>query len=326
MGILDALAVALGLGTLAGINLYLTVFASGLAIHLGWVRFAPEHAALEVLGDPWIIGIAGALYLLQFFADKVPWVDSLNDAVQTVLRPLGGVLLAVLALGEAHPVATVVAALLAGGAALTTHTAKAATRLVVNTSPEPVSNIGLSIGEDAAVLGGLALLAANPLLAGAVALLLLLAAWLLLPRLIRTIRVITWLAWKKLNCPPVPTESISTALPASCETALRRARPGETQILEVARCASGGGPRLPANILGWLTRLDSGELYFLAPRLLGTLLVKIPQGRATSASRFLSEILEIRPQDGPPWRFQFDRGSAAIANRFASALESASAA
>lgn len=327
METLDALAVALGLGTLAGVNLYLTVFAAGLVIHLGWVNLAPEHSALEVLGEPWIVGIAATLYLLQFFADKIPWVDSLNDAVQTVLRPLGGALLGVLALGEAHPAATVLAALLAGSAALTSHTAKAATRLVVNTSPEPVSNIGLSLGEDAAVLGGLALLATNPLLAALLALLLLLAAWFLLPRLLRIIRVIVWLAWKKLNT-PASVEDLATSpnLPHSCEIALRRARPGETQIVEAARCASGGGPRLPANILGWLTLLDTGELYFLAPRLLGTLLVKIPEGQISTSTHFLSEVLEIRPPGSQPWRFQFDRGSAPLAARFAHSLEPASAA
>ncbi|MCX7869709.1 MAG: hypothetical protein N2322_07130, partial [Terrimicrobiaceae bacterium] len=176
--------------------------------------------------------------------------------------------------------------------------------------------VGRGIEQQAVVLIG-----GDRLLAAALALLLLSAAWFLLPRLLRTIRVIAWLAWKKLNSPASPDCAVSTALPASCETALRRARPGETRVVEAARCASGGGPRLPANILGWLTRLDSGELYFLAPRLLGTLLVKIPPGSASASSRFLSEVLEIRQPDGPAWRFQFDRGSAPAAARFASALE-----
>ena len=162
---LDLLAVALGLATLAGVNLYLTVFATGLAIHFQWITLGPQYQSLEVLGNPWIISIAGVLYLLEFFADKIPWVDSIWDAVHTVIRPIGGALLAIQVLGHPSPAFTVIVALLAGGTSLLTHTAKAATRLASNTSPEPISNIGLSLGEDAAVLGGLTLIHFAPLLA-----------------------------------------------------------------------------------------------------------------------------------------------------------------
>ena len=162
---LDLLAVALGLATLAGVNLYLTVFATGLAIHFHWITLGPQYQSLEVLGNPWIISIAGVLYLLEFFADKIPWVDSIWDAVHTVIRPIGGALLAIQVLGHPSPAFTVIVALLAGGTSLLTHTAKAATRLASNTSPEPISNIGLSLGEDAAVLGGLTLIHFAPLLA-----------------------------------------------------------------------------------------------------------------------------------------------------------------
>ena len=82
--------VALGLAALAGVNLYLTVFATGLAIHFHWITLAPQYQSLEVLGNPWIISIAGVLYFLEFFADKIPWVDSIWDAVHTVIRPIGG--------------------------------------------------------------------------------------------------------------------------------------------------------------------------------------------------------------------------------------------
>jgi hypothetical protein len=162
---LDLLAVALGLATLAGVNLYLTVFATGLAIHFHWITLAPQYQSLEVLGNPWIVGIAGVLYSLEFFADKIPWVDSIWDAVHTVIRPIGGALLAIQVLGHPSPAFTVIVALLAGGTSLLAHTAKAATRLASNTSPEPFTNIGLSLGEDAAVLGGLTLVNLSPLLA-----------------------------------------------------------------------------------------------------------------------------------------------------------------
>src|SRR5205085_1143331 len=137
---LDLLAVALGLAALAGINLYLTVFVTGLAIHFHWITLAAEYQSLEVLGSTWIISIAGVLYLLEFFADKIPWVDSIWDAVHTVIRPIGGALLAIQVLGHPSPTFTIVVALLAGGTSLISHTAKAATRLTTNTSPEPFSN------------------------------------------------------------------------------------------------------------------------------------------------------------------------------------------
>src|SRR6266567_1863585 len=162
---LDLLAVALGLAALAGINLYLTVFVTGLAIHFHWITLAPQYQSLEVLGNPWIITIAGILYFLEFFADKIPWVDSIWDAVHTVIRPIGGALLAIQVLGHPSPALTVIIALLAGGTSLLAHTAKAATLLASNTSPEPLTNIGLSLGEDAAVLGGLTLVHLSPLLA-----------------------------------------------------------------------------------------------------------------------------------------------------------------
>src|SRR4029077_4551572 len=150
---------------LAGINLYLTVFVTGMAVHFGWVVLPSNLQDLLVLGDPWVIAIAGALYFTEFFADKIPWVDTANDALHTFIRPLGGALLAVLALGEADPAVKVIAALLAGGAALTAHAAKAGARLMANVSPEPISNISLSLGEDALVLGGLGLLLWHPVVA-----------------------------------------------------------------------------------------------------------------------------------------------------------------
>src|SRR5207253_1697881 len=75
---------------LAGVNLYLTVFATGLAIHFHWITLAPDYQSLDVLGNPWVITIAGVLYFLEFLADKIPWVDSICDAVHTAIRPIGG--------------------------------------------------------------------------------------------------------------------------------------------------------------------------------------------------------------------------------------------
>ena len=198
---LDLLSVALGFAALAGVNLYLTVFATGLAIHFHWITLAPRYQSLEILGNPWIIGIAGVLYLLEFFADKIPWVDSIWDAVHTVIRPIGGALLAIQVLGHPSPAFTIVVALLAGGTSLITHTAKAATRLATNTSPEPVTNIGLSLGEDAAVLGGLTLMQFNPLLALIVFLVAMGVFWYFARKILRSIKRKLGLSSQKSDTP-----------------------------------------------------------------------------------------------------------------------------
>ena len=126
---LKLLGVALGLACLAGVNLYLTVFVTGLAIHQHWIVLAPAYQSLAILGNPLILWISGTLYVLEFFADKVPWVDSAWDTVHTIIRPIGGALLAIRVLGQTSPAFDVVVALVAGGASLVTHSAKASTRL-----------------------------------------------------------------------------------------------------------------------------------------------------------------------------------------------------
>jgi hypothetical protein len=156
---------ALGLAVASGLSLYGAVFVSGLAIRLGWVHLAPGWASLDVLGDPIVLAVSGVLFLVEFLADKVPVVDSLWDAVHTVIRPVGGALLASRALGELSPAAEVLALLLLGGATLATHAAKATTRLVVNASPEPVSNVLISLAENGLVAVAVWMALAHPLAA-----------------------------------------------------------------------------------------------------------------------------------------------------------------
>jgi hypothetical protein len=127
----------------------------------------PEH--FRAFENPYVIGIALVMYVVEFVADKVPWIDSIWDAVHTVIRPLGGALVAVTALGASTPEMQVAAALLGGSVAMTTHLGKAGTRAAANTSPEPFSNWLLSFGEDAAVLGILWMAASHPLLSLALA-------------------------------------------------------------------------------------------------------------------------------------------------------------
>jgi len=202
---LNLLGVALGLACLAGINLYLTVFVAGLAINQHWIVLAPAYQSLEILGNPVIVSIAGVLYFLEFFADKIPWIDSAWDAVHTVIRPIGGALLAIQVLGHSTPSFDVIVALLAGTTSLLTHTAKATSRLVANTSPEPFSNIGLSVVEDVGVVGGLALIHYNPALAFGIFAIALVTFVYFAPKVLRAMKARLWLILKKLNGPAAST-------------------------------------------------------------------------------------------------------------------------
>jgi hypothetical protein len=145
MNPVEILSLALGAGFSSGLNLYATVATLGLLQRFGVIHLP---AALEILAHPWVLGIAAALYLLEFSADKVPYVDTLWDAVHTFIRPPAAALLAYGAAGAAAPEWRWGAALLAGGVALTSHGTKASARAAVNTSPEPFSNWVLSFGED----------------------------------------------------------------------------------------------------------------------------------------------------------------------------------
>jgi hypothetical protein len=177
-----ALAFAVG----AGINLYATVLVIGLAARFEWVDLP---ASLDLLGSSWVIGVAAVLYLLEFLADKIPWVDSLWDGIHTLVRPVGAAVIAVAALGPASPGMEVAAGLLGAAIGASTHAAKAGTRLAVNASPEPASNIAISLFEDGFVVGLVLLLITHPLLGLGLALVALLAVavvlWVLLRVLLR---------------------------------------------------------------------------------------------------------------------------------------------
>jgi hypothetical protein len=188
LGIVEILGIAGSVSLLAGWRLYLVVLATGLAMRTGAVPL-PEHlAALQVLASPWVIGAAAVAAFCEFFADKVLWLDSLWDAVHTFVRPLGGALLALAIVDPADPATQAIAFLLGGGGALLAHGGKAGVRAVVNTSPEPVSNVALSSVEDVATVGLLWLAYEHPYLAAAIAVVLLalaIALLLLARRIVR---------------------------------------------------------------------------------------------------------------------------------------------
>lgn len=180
MGIAEILGLAASLSLLSGWRLYLCVLATGLAMHFG-VLPLPEHLqSLGVLANPWVMGTAGLAAFLEFFADKIAWLDSAWDTIHTLVRPLGGALLALAVVDPSDPATQAIAFILGGGASLLAHGGKAGARAVVNTSPEPFSNVVVSTAEDV-VTGGLLFLAYQyPVIAGGIAVVLLvLAIWLL---------------------------------------------------------------------------------------------------------------------------------------------------
>lgn len=185
MDSLTTLGRTLGFSFAAGVNLYATVAILGLASRYGWVTLPPQYAVFD---NDWIIGAALVMYVIEFVADKIPWLDSAWDAVHTFIRPVGGALIAVTTLGDASPTMTTLVGLLGGAVAASSHVSKAGTRAVANTSPEPFSNWILSFSEDAFVVG-LGLVALKyPLVALTVTVILLGAIVLFARFIIRAIR------------------------------------------------------------------------------------------------------------------------------------------
>jgi Domain of unknown function (DUF4126) len=178
MGIIELLGLATSVSLLSGWRLYLTVFATGIAMYSGYIDLPENLKMLEALGNPWVIGIAGVGAVAEFFADKIAWLDSIWDGLHTVIRPLGGALLTLAVVDSSDPAWQVIAFLLGGGAAFASHATKAGARAAVNTSPEPVSNVILSTTEDIVTGGLLALTFANPVVAAVIAVvLLILTIW-----------------------------------------------------------------------------------------------------------------------------------------------------
>ena len=197
MDLVAALGRSLGLSFAAGINLYATVVVLGLASRFGWVEL-PEQ--LQAFDSNIVIGVALAMYAVEFVADKIPWVDSAWDSIHTFIRPIGGALIAVAALGDASPTFEGLVAVLGGSVAASSHLTKAGARVAVNASPEPVSNWIMSLGEDAFVVGLGAVAIAYPVAALVVVVGLLLVILTFFGALIRV-------AWRRIfaRLPPDPS-------------------------------------------------------------------------------------------------------------------------
>lgn len=187
MGALETIALGMGMAWASGINLYAAVFMLGFMGATGYIDLPPD---LQILSDPLVLGAAGLMYCVEFFADKTPGVDTGWDAIHTFIRIPAGAVLAMQAIGPLHPAAELAALLIGGGLAASSHAAKAGSRILINASPEPVSNWTASISEDLVVIGGLWAALYHPwIFLGLLLLFILLLAWLL-PRIWRGIRAL----------------------------------------------------------------------------------------------------------------------------------------
>ena len=325
---LQLLGVALGLATLSGLNLYLTVFVTGLAIEQHWITLSPQYASLEILAHPAVLVIAGGMYLLQFFADKIPWIDSLWDAVHTLIRPVGGALLAIRVLGTPDEVYDVIVALLAGTVTMVAHSTKAGIRLVANHSPEPFSNIALSVGEDVAVVGGLALMAHDPVLALGVFSLLLAAVVYLGPRIYRALKVNLWLVWRKLVSPSADQleSELSAYLPADHHIIFHNKNLLGEKIAWAVPCISGGARRIAANVFGYLvaTAEDQTKVWFVGKRGWSRIAeeIDLETYKVVHEPKILSENLVLYSLERKPkYLFIFDRAQSGVVRQVAQNLQ-----
>ena len=329
---LQLLGIALGLATLSGLNLYLTVFATGLAVQQHWITLAPQYQSLDILAHPAVLIISGTLFALQFFADKIPWVDSLWDAVHTVIRPIGGALLAIRVLGTPDPVYDVIVAILAGGVTLVAHSTKSGLRLVANHSPEPFSNIGLSVGEDAIVLGGLALMAHDILhdqvLALIVFSIVLLTICYFGPKIFRALKVNLWLLWRKLASPAEDhaDAELPAQLPADQHIIFHAKNLLGEKVEWAVPCVSVSAKRIPGNVFGHLvaTSQDRDRVWFVGKQGWRRIAeeLDLTTYKVVHESKFLSEnVVLYSLERKPKYCFVFDRTRNSLVKKVARSIQ-----
>lgn len=185
MNALDLIGMAAGVGFLAGIRLYATVFVIGMLIRFRVIELSEQFSGLLHLGSTMVLVTAGVLAAVEFVSDKIPWFDSIWDTIHTFIRPIGAGVLAFTAANALDPGMKAALVLLTGGVALTSHSAKAATRVAANHSPEPVSNMVLSLAEDLFVPLGLWMTVHYPVIVLTLVILFLVAFVWLIRRVLR---------------------------------------------------------------------------------------------------------------------------------------------
>jgi hypothetical protein len=251
----STLAGILGISVVSGVNLYLTVLVMGLAERYQWISGVPPE--LQVLGHPLVLLVAGLLCLVEFFADKVPFVTVVWDGIHTFIRPIGGALLALGAAGHLDPMVQVLAMLIGGSLALGAHGTKMGVRMLAHTTPEPMSHSVISMAEDAGVIGLLALVYTHPKVAIPVLLVVILAILFLLPLLFRVLhfllvgfagRLMSWVRGAGRN-----------DVPRWAEMAILELDPGgSTHVVRAFARKVKGAPQLKE---GYLAHIQDGWVF-----------------------------------------------------------------
>jgi len=314
MNTIDILGSAMGLGLLAGVRLYATVFFLGLAIRFGWLELSSTFSHLSVLAETPVLLLSGAAFAAEFLADKIPWFDSLWDSVHTFIRPVGAAALAATALGSFDPATTLMLALLSGGVAFTGHTSKAATRLAVNHSPEPFSNWVLSFAEDLAIPLGLWIVFQHPAIAVGIAIVFIAIFCWLSPKVFRLLKV-SWVALRSLfgrwfsTATPVAPPSIPESLYRIADLPFQPVPETISQrvggIRAGVHCAATRSVRGLNNSTGYLCVLPD-ELVFVARRMFRLRTFRIPMSDIRTvqlAPRILVDRLFLETADQ---QFAFD--------------------
>jgi len=312
MEALQSLGTAMGLSMMAGINLYLTVFVTGLAINLGWVQLAPHLHNLQGLGDPLVLTVAGVMFFVEFIIDKWPYADSGWDTIHTFVRPIGGAILGLKVLGGLDPRLEIVGVLLGGSVAFTAHAAKAGTRLLVNTSPEPVTNIATSVGEDVFVLAGIWFVNAHPVLSLILVIIFVVTFWYFAPKFFRQIRASAVGILHRLGARRHGI-SAGTALPDRlAERAenkwLTLQEPGE-QIAWAIPCFSGRMKPLGRNVRGYLIGTTASRVLFIGRKnfRMVSYAIALVGGHFTDDPGAVFHRLSVIPSAGNPMQVRVTR-------------------
>ncbi len=266
METIQLLGSTLGLAFASGINLYASVLFVGFGIRFGILQLPSELSSLSVLSHQNVLIVAGILYIVEFIADKIPWVDSLWDSFHTVIRPLGAALIGISAISNMDPAAKALVFLLCGGVALSSHSTKAGTRLAINHSPEPLSNIGMSLFEDLLAAGSSWLALMHPMLMFGIVLAFLSVFALLAPKFYRLLRVETQAFLALLSgffssTADSENPSLFDAPPEKFERFLSHQTPAKDGDFCI-RCVTGKGAEAGKNYMGYLC-LSDNELFFL---------------------------------------------------------------
>ncbi len=312
MDTLHMLGTALGLTAMAGLNLYLTVFVTGLSIQLGWVQLSPSLEGLRVLGDPLILVVAGVLLAVELVADKCPYVDSAWDSIHTVIRPIGGAFLALKAIGTVDPVMEIVAVLLGGSIAFTSHAAKAGTRVLINTSPEPVTNVVASTTENVLVLAGTWLAFKHPIITLILVIAFVVAFWYFAPKFFRMVRahvvgIVHRFAARRSSTPE--TAPLPAKLPPFASERWLNIQRDDEDVAWALPCFTGRFKPLGRHVRGCLIGTSAGRLLFIGRKTFRVRVHEIPVEKLAVRDDpgAVFHRLSLKTKDGEPYTVRFTR-------------------